>query len=190
MQPKFFHFRTFLFLFLIAGLTTFLIIPVSPADIRTVTGTVTKVSDGDTIHLTTPEQTKLRVRLYGIDAPETAKINNRTGRVNKPGQPYGVESWKALESKIMRKHVRLDIIDIDRYKRSVGIIWLDERNINLEMVSEGYAEAYVEYLKPPYRSEFIEAEREARSAKKGIWSLPEYERPRDFRKRLKVRGWE
>jgi len=70
----------------------------------------------------------------------------------------------------------------------VGIIWLDDRNINLEMVNEGYAEAYVEYLKPPYRSEFIQAEREARSAKKGIWSLPEYERPRDFRKRLKIRN--
>jgi micrococcal nuclease len=46
----------------------------------------------------------------------------------------------------------------------VGMIYLDNRNINLEMVREGYAEAYIEYLKPPYRSEFIEAEREARSA--------------------------
>jgi endonuclease YncB( thermonuclease family) len=64
--------------------------------IRTVTGTVTKVSDSDAIHLTTPKQTELKVRLYGIDAPETAKINNRTGQVNKPAQPYGEESWKAL----------------------------------------------------------------------------------------------
>jgi endonuclease YncB( thermonuclease family) len=180
-------FKTFL-LFLIAGLTTFLNIPFCHSSIRAVTGTVTKVSDGDTIHLTTPEQTKLRVRLYGIDAPETPKINNRTGRVNKPGQPYGDEAWKALESKIMGKQVRLDILDIDKYRRMVGIIWLGERNINLEMIKEGYAEAYVEYLKAPYRSKFIDAEQEARSANKGIWSLPEYERPRDFRKRLKVRG--
>ena len=171
-------------------LSAFLIIAHGQAPIRTVTGIVTKVSDGDTIHLTTPEQTKLRVRLYGIDAPETAKINNRTGRVNKPGQPYGEESWKALEIKIMRKQVKLDIIDIDKYKRMVGMIWLGDRNINLEMVSEGYAEAYVEYLKPPYRPEFIEAEREAKSAKRGIWKLTEYERPKDFRKRLKVRGAE
>ena len=188
MRSKIFLFRTFIFLFLIAGLTTFIITPASLATIRTVTGTVTKVSDGDTIHLTTPEQTKLKVRLYGIDAPETPKINQRTGHVNKPGQPYGDEAWKALESKIMGKQVRLDIIDIDRYRRMVGIIWRDERNINLEMVNEGYAEAYVEYLKAPYRSKFIDAESEARSARKEIWSLPEYERPRDFRKRLKVRG--
>jgi len=187
MHSKTFLFKTLLFLFLILGLTAFINIPVSNAAIRTVTGTVTKVSDGDTIHLTTPEKTKLTVRLYGIDAPETPKITQSTGRINKPGQPYGEESRKALEIKIMRKQVRLDILDIDKYRRLVGMIWLGERNINLEMVREGSAEAFIEYLKPPYRAEFIEAEREARSNKKGIWSLPEYERPRDFRKRLKVR---
>ena len=187
---KIFFFKTFLFLFLIAGLTAFISIPAPQAVIRTVTGTVTKVSDGDTIHVTTPEHTKLKVRLYGIDAPETPKINKRSGRISKPGQPYGEESWKALEIKIMRKQVKLDIIDIDKYRRMVGMIWLGDRNINLEMVSEGYAEAYVEYLKPPYRSEFIEAEREAKSAGRGIWKLTEYERPKDFRKRLKVRGAE
>ena len=74
--------------FIIAGLTTLLLISIAFArgPIRTVTGEVTKVSDGDTIHVTTPEQTKLKVRLYGIDAPETPKINHRTGQVNKPGQ--------------------------------------------------------------------------------------------------------
>ena len=87
----------------------------------------------------------------------------------------------------MGKQVRLDIIDIDRYKRMVGVIWIGNRNINLEMVKEGYAEAYLEYLKEPYREQFIRAEKEARSARRGIWSLPEYERPNDFRKRFKVR---
>ncbi len=81
-----------IFLLQILILTTFLIIPASHATIRTVTGTVTKVSDGDTIHLTTPEQTILKVRLYGIDAPETDKIDHKTGNVNIPGQPYGEES--------------------------------------------------------------------------------------------------
>jgi micrococcal nuclease len=182
--------KCFLTLCLLLGLTTFLLTSLSFArePIHTVTGKVTKVSDGDTIHVTTPEKTKLRVRLYGIDAPETPKINQRTGRVNKPGQPYGEESWKALEGKIMRKQVRLDIIDIDQYKRMVGMIWIGDRNINLEMVQEGYAEAYVEYLKEPYRSQFITAQRDARSTKRGIWALPGYERPKDFRKRLKIRG--
>jgi len=182
--------RTIFTLFFLAGLTSLLLTSLTSArePIRTVNGTVTKVSDGDTIHVTTPDRTKLRVRLYGIDAPETPKINQRTGRVNKPGQPYGEESWRALKSRIMGMQVRLDIIDIDRYKRMVGMIWIDNRNINLEMVREGYAEAYVEYLKEPYRSQFIRAEMEARAAKRGIWSLQDYERPKDFRKRFKVRG--
>jgi len=86
------------------------------------------------------------------------------------------------------KQVQLEISDIDRYKRMVGIIWIGDRNINLEMVQEGYAEAYLEYLKEPYREQFILAEREAKSARRGIWALPKYERPNDFRKRLKIRG--
>jgi micrococcal nuclease len=132
-------------LLLLTGLTILLFTSLSFA--REPIRTVTKVSDGDTIHVTTPDRTKLRVRLYGIDAPETPKINQRTGRVNKPGQPYGEESWRALKNRIMGMQVRLDILDIDKYKRMVGMIWLDNRNINLEMVREGYAEAYVEYLK-------------------------------------------
>lgn len=190
MHSKIFLFKTFIIFILISAFTISITIPVTNAAIRTVSGTVTKVSDGDTIHLTTPEQTKLKVRLYGIDAPETDKINNHTGRANKPGQPYGEESWKALESKVMGKQVRLDILDIDKYRRMVGMIWLDDRNINLEMVREGQAESFIEYLKPPYRIQFLDAERAAKSARRGIWSLPDYERPRDFRKRLKVRGGE
>lgn len=84
-----------------------------------------------------------------MDVPETPKPDQDTGRINKPGQPYGQESWKALQDKIGRKRVRMDIVDIDQYQRMVGIVWIDNRNINLEMVREGYAEAYPEFLKEP-----------------------------------------
>ena len=89
MHIKAFSTKGFLIIGLLAGLTTFLLTSASIArePIRTVTGTVTKVSDGDTIHVTTPEKTKLTVRLYGMDAPETPKINQRTGHINKPGNP-------------------------------------------------------------------------------------------------------
>jgi len=177
----------------IAALFTFLfsiLLLFSPSDavIRTVEGTVSKVSDGDTVQVITPEGTKLRVRLYGCDAPETEKINRKTWQISKPGQPYGEESLHALQSKVYKKKVRLDIIDIDRYRRMVSVIWLGNRNINLEMVREGYAEAYREYLKGPSRSQFINAERQAMAERNGIWGLSNYERPSDFRKRLKVRG--
>ena len=184
--PKHFHVSL-----LLAVLSAFILTSSSFArgPIRVVTGTVTKVSDGDTIHVTTPEQTKLKVRLYGIDAPETTKTDRR-GFISKPGQPYAKESWKALVSKVMWKHVRLEIIDIDRYRRMVCMVWINERNINLEMVREGHAEAYVEYLKEPYRPEFLSAQQEAQLKKIGIWSLTDYERPSDFKRRLRMKGSE
>lgn len=190
MHSKTFQVRIILFVFLLAGLLAFIDIPVSQADIRSVTGTVTKISDGDTFQLTTPEQTILKIRLYGIDAPEIDKINHQTGQVNISGQPYGKESSEALKNKIMGKKVKVDILDIDKYRRMVGMIYMDDRNINLEMVEEGHAEAFMEYLKEPYRSKFLEVEQKAKSAKRGIWSLSDYERPRYFRKRLKVSGGE
>ena len=177
-------------LLILIGLTALLSTSCSQSIIFMITGTVTEVSDGDTIRLITPVQTKLLIRLYGIDAPETQKIDASSGRVSKAGQPYGDVSWDALEIKIMGQQVRVDAIVVDEQNRIVGTIWLGDRNINLEMVREGHAEAFIEYLKPPYRSKFLEAEKEAKSARRGIWSLKNYERPRNFRKRLNISGWE
>jgi endonuclease YncB( thermonuclease family) len=136
----------------------FLISTSTQALIRTVEGSVTAVSDGDTFKIGTIEGTRLKIRLYGIDAPETEKINRSTGMISKQGQPYGEEAFGALKSKILGKKVRVDIIDIDRYKRMVGIVYLNDRNINLEMVKEGWAWAYREYLQRPYASEYLDTE--------------------------------
>lgn len=120
-------FITFLFFVLALSLPSY-------AFIRTGEGTVTKVSDGDTVQVITAEGTKLKIWLYGLDAPETEKINRRSGIVSKPGQPYGEEAMQALVSKVYGKKVRVDILDIDRYHRMVSMIWWNNRNINLELV--------------------------------------------------------
>ena len=86
------------------------------APIRTVEATITKVSDGDTVQTTTPEGTKLRVRLYGIDATETGRKNKKTGRISKLGQPYGAEAQNYLVRMALNRKSRIDIIDIDRHK--------------------------------------------------------------------------
>jgi len=181
MRTKAFCSRIFPNLLLAILLVGISAVAPSHAAIRTVIGTVIKVSDGDSIQVVTPEQTKLKIRLYGIDAAEMPGTGT---------QRYAPDARKALESKIKGRQVKLDIIDIDKYRRLVSIVWLDGRNINLEMIQEGHAEAFVEYLKPPYREQFLKAEREARGARLGIWSLPDYERPRNFRKRLKTGGGE
>ena len=120
--------------FLIFLLSILVLSPPSYAFIRTGEGTVTKVSDGDTVQVITAEGTKLKIWLYGLDAPETEKINRRSGIVSKPGQPYGEEAMQALVSKVYGKKVRVDILDIDRYHRMVSMIWWNNRNINLELV--------------------------------------------------------
>jgi len=155
--------------------------------IRTVYATVIKVSDGDSITAETKEGTKLKIRLYGIDAPEIEIRNKVNGEIVKHGQPFGRESRKHLASQVLNKNVRLEILAIDRYRREVAIVWLGDLNVNLEMIKVGMAEAYTEYLKDePYRTQFLQAEKQAKNSKIGIWSLgSNYERPSDFKKRMK-----
>lgn len=157
--------------------------------IRIVEGKVVKVSDGDTVQVVTADGTKLKSRLYGIDAPETPKGNHRNGKVNKPGQPYGEEAERALAQKIAGKAIRLEIMDIDQYKRMVSRIILNGRDINQEMVREGWAWAYKQYLQSPYASEYIGAEKQARAARLGLWQQGNPQPPWEFRKAMKIRGY-
>lgn len=155
--------------------------------IRTIECMVVSVVDGDTVHAIDRKNTKMKIRLYGIDAPETEKRNHKTGVVSKPGQPYGEEASQALHKKVDRSVVNIKIMDIDRYKRLVGIIYNGNRNINQEMVAEGYAWAYRRYLSTPYKSEFIDAEESARKGRLGLWQQSNPEPPWEFRKRTKIR---
>ena len=153
--------------------------------LRVLEGAVLKVSDGDTINIDSGG-TKVKIRFYGIDTPETKKINRRTGQVSKPGQPCGDEAWHALEGKIANQHVRVEVIDRDRYGRLVSVVWLGNRNINKEMVADGWAWAYRQYLDRPYASEYIDAEQLARARRLGLWSQGNPQPPWEFRKMLKM----
>lgn len=127
-----------------------------------IAGYVRAVYDGDTVLLATRNNNKLKVRLYGIDAPETRKPD-------KPGQPFGDVAKRTLMYKIMGREVTAEIVDTDQYDRSVVILRYQGRDINREMVSEGMAWAYRQYLKGAYTSEYIDAEEQARRRRKGLW---------------------
>ncbi|MBV5330293.1 MAG: thermonuclease family protein [Chlorobium sp.] len=149
--------------------------------IRSIEGLVTKISDGDTIHVTDSLGTKVKVRFYGIDCPETEKGNKRTGKISKQGQPYGEDAFRTLQGKLKRQRVRLDVLDIDRYGRTVSIVWLGNRNINLEMVADGWAWAYTQYLDRPHASDYLQAEEHARSKRLGLWQQGNPQPPWEFR---------
>lgn len=145
---------------------------------RTIEGVVRAVYDGDTVLLATREESRLKVRLYGIDAPETAKPGN-------PGQPFGAIAKRTLMYKIMGRQVSAEIVDIDQYRRSVAVIRYAGRDINREMVTEGLAWAYRQYLQGAYASEYISAEDVARARHKGLWRDANPTPPWEFRQALR-----
>jgi len=176
-----------LFLILFTALLLFSAEAFSKEPIRVLEGTVIKVSDGDTINVDADGAT-LKIRLYGIDAPETPKVNRRTGWNSKPGQPYGNEAWHALERKINRQRVRVEVIDIDQYRRLVSVVWLSSRNINRELVADGWAWAYRQYLDRPHASEYTNAEEQARAKRLGLWRDTNPQPPWEFRKEQRTNG--
>ena len=134
-------------------------------------------SDGDTCRIKTPDGLWLNVRLFGIDAQENIK-----GKTNSKYQPFGIPARDALNTKIKGKTVELKQADLDRFNRPIVEMWYNNRNINLEMVKEGWAEVYRGKTKRINMGPYFSAENEARSKKLGIWNLKNYISPREFRK--------
>jgi endonuclease YncB( thermonuclease family) len=132
-----------------------------------------KVYDGDTATFLTTQKQKLKVRLYGIDAPEKK-------------QAFGETSTKVLREIILSNYCNLKIYSKDRYGRSVGEIFYKKHNINIEMVRGGYAYWYKKYS--PKRKDYQSAQEEAKERKKGVWSNPNAIKPSEYRKQKKARS--
>ena len=139
---------------------------------QSLTGRVTYVFDGDTLELADGR----RVRLYGIDAPET-------GHRDAPGQPGGREARRALQAKVAGRTVTVEVRETDQYGRTVGVVRLAGRDLNREMVAEGWAWAYRHYLQGPYVSAYLGAEESARARRAGLWRQSNPQPPWEFRHR-------
>lgn len=125
---------------------------------------VVRVYDGDTVKAMGYD-IEIKVRLVGIDAPETSKGKH------KPGQPFGRKAEKHLAGLVLNKMVDIKGYGSDRYGRILAEIYMEEKNINLEMVKTGFAEVY--HGNPPrglYMEEYRKAENLARTSGQGIWS--------------------
>lgn len=163
---------------LLAICTLILLAAADCCQARAIEGTVKAVYDGDTILLVTSGASRVKTRLYGIDAPETAKPD-------KPGQPFGGAAKRKLLSKIIGRQVSAEIIEIDQYQRAVAVVRYAGRDINREMVAEGMAWAYRHYLQGPYASEYIGAETRARARREGLWRDANPQPPWEFRQALR-----
>ncbi|MDO5679157.1 MAG: thermonuclease family protein [Pelistega sp.] len=156
----------FKYIFFISLILSLLVTP-QLAQAQTLLCKVVNVSDGDTINCLDKDKTQHRVRLSEIDAPERK-------------QAFGQKARNYLRDLVIHKNVQIRVDGRDRYKRVLGTVYLNQRNINLEMVQSGYAWAYVRYLKDPA---YTKAEAQARRLKRGIWAEGNAIYPEDFRRR-------
>ena len=144
---------------------------------------VTRVYDGDTVKAETPDIV-IYIMLMGIDAPELS------GQVDGKDQPFSREAKDFLSSLILNKTVVLEGYGTVPYPDNniMSVLYLKGKNINLEMVRHGLAEVCRQHLPEGFDiGPYLEAEKEARKVKNGMWSLGDkYISPAQWRKMHKV----
>ena len=133
---------------------------------------VVAVTDGDTLTVEAAGA-RQRVRLYGIDAPET-------------GQPHGDASRQSLAALVQGKAVELQVVGTDRHGRTVARVFVDGVDANLAMVQNGWAWHARRY---DIRSELKEAEAIARGARRGLWADRTPVQPWEWRRSRECDGW-
>ena len=124
-----------------------------------------EVLDGDTIAYYENDK-RVRVRLYGIDAPELS-------------QKYGEESKSKLK-KLIRRKMELIVLSTDKYQREIGLLYVNKTCINSSMLLEGYAWYYVDSR--PVCNLYKHHEEYARNKKLGIWKDTDNIEPWIYRK--------
>ena len=129
--------------------------------------TVTKVVDGDTIHVDANGQ-RLKIRMIGLDTPET--VDPR-----KPVQCFALEASAQAKTALSSQSVYLETDpsqdSVDRYGRTLAYIWTASgRLVNLDMIAEGFAHEYTYDLPYRYQQILRTAEDDARTHERGLWS--------------------
>ncbi len=123
---------------------------------------VVKVTDGDTVHVLDRGKVKHKIRLGGIDAPETK-------------QAFGKKSKQNLSDLIASESVDVEYSKRDRYGRIIGKLLKDGQDINLKQVKDGYAWHYKAYQQEQSTLDqalYDSAETGARKKRIGLWSAP------------------
>ena len=129
---------------------------------------IIKIYDGDTITALTSKKEKIKIRLYGIDAPELK-------------QPFGKASKRHLIDLISKQSLNINEKGKDKYGRTLAVLHNGDQDINAQMVIDGYAWAYDKFSK-----DYVAFQQNAQLLKKGLWIDKNIVRPSDFRKLKKL----
>ena len=139
----------------------------------TLNGKVVKITDGDTLVVLDADNTQHKIRLSGIDAPET-------------NQPFGKRSKEALSALVAGQWVEVDWHKHDRYGRIVGKVIAQGKDVNLAQIRMGMAWWYRKYADEQSRVDqglYAAAEAKARMTGVGLWKDKDPIAPWDWRKR-------
>jgi len=120
----------------------------------------TRVIDGDTVDINCGAA-RDRVRLLRIDTPERGQLGHR-------------EAQQALQEMLEGEEIHLGFenegrLDRGRYGRVLAYVYADDRNVNVEMVRQGWSEFWTKYGVGRLANTFTEAELEARTRRSGLW---------------------
>ena len=142
--------------------------PINSISSESFTGQCIDVADGDTITVQTENQEKFKIRLAGIDSPESI-------------QAHGEKSKQYLSALVFGKRVRIQPETVDQYGRTVGMVFVNGLNINEQIVANGHAWVFRKYCTAEYCKEWLRLEEKARKARIGLWEEKNPKPPWDWR---------
>lgn len=138
---------------------------------ETITGQVVGVADGDTITVLDADKVQHKIRLAGIDAPDKK-------------QAFGNRSKESLSDLVFDKTVNVETNKRDRYRREIGKVLVNGRDVNLVQVERGMAWVYRQHQReqsPNDRKLYEAAEDAAKAGRWGLWRDTDPVPPWEFR---------
>jgi len=162
-------------------------------DLKEIKGEVTSVVDGDTIKIKTKEVVEgvaeekvYKVRLLGIDTPETNYMGQSQGH-------WGDQASQYLTNKLpigQKVKIEFGVQKIDRYGRLLGHVWKGKTHVNRLVLSKGLAVNYCIYPEVKYCKDFALVTRDNISRKKGFYSDSDFVIPYEWRRVVSERPYE
>ncbi|WGZ93258.1 MAG: thermonuclease family protein [Candidatus Thiothrix putei] len=135
-------------------------------------GRVVGVSDGDTLTVLASNKRNYKIRLQGIDAPETK-------------QAHGQKCKEMLMTRAVNLTADVEAYKLDRYGRVIGKVTVEGKDVALEQIKAGcgwHYDAYAKEQSSDDQAAYAAAEKQARKAKRGLWRDKQPQAPWDFRK--------
>jgi len=115
------------------------------------------------------------LRLAAIDTPEK-------------GQAFGQKAKDFTSSMVAGQNVSIEPETIDRYGRTVGMVFVNGSNLNEQIVKQGYGWVYQQYCKGAFCADWLQLEKQARETGIGLWADKEPTPPWEWRHEQKNVG--